>query len=81
MNVAEELCDLKRALETAKENRDRAQGKLEVLHKQLEEYGFTSIEELQNAISELKLSYEKKKVEIQEKINDFKREYGDMLND
>jgi predicted nucleic acid-binding Zn-ribbon protein len=81
MNVAEELCDLKRALETAKENRDRAQGKLEVLHKQLEEYGFTSIEELQNAISELKLSYEKKKVEIQEKINDFKRKYGDMLND
>lgn len=81
MNVAEELCDLKRALETAKENRDRAQGKLEVLHKQLEEYGFTSIEELQNAISELKLSYEKKKVEIQEKINGFKRKYGDMLND
>lgn len=81
MNVAEELCDLKRALETAKENRDRAQGKLEVLHKQLEEYGFTSIEELQNAISELKLSYEKKKVEIQEKINDFKRKYRDMLND
>lgn len=81
MNVAEELCDLKRALETAKENRDRAQGKLEVLHKQLEEYGFTSIEELQNAISELKLSYEKKKVEIQEKIDDFKRKYGDMLND
>lgn len=81
MNVAEELCDLKRALETAKENRDRAQGKLEVLHKQLEEHGFTSIEELQNAISELKLSYEKKKVEIQEKINDFKRKYGDMLND
>lgn len=81
MNVAEELCDLKRALETAKENRDRAQGKLEVLHKQLEEYGFTSIEELQNAISALKLSYEKKKVEIQEKINDFKRKYGDMLND
>lgn len=81
MNVAEELCDLKRALETAKENRDRAQGKLEVLHKQLEEYGFTSIEELQNAISELKSSYEKKKVEIQEKINDFKRKYGDMLND
>lgn len=81
MNVAEELCDLKRALEVAKENRDRAQGKLEVLHKQLEEYGFTSIEELQNAISELKLSYEKKKVEIQEKINDFKRKYGDMLND
>lgn len=81
MNVAEELCDLKRALEFAKENRDRAQGKLEVLHKQLEEYGFTSIEELQNAISELKLSYEKKKVEIQEKINDFKRKYGDMLND
>lgn len=81
MNVAEELCDLKRALETAKENRDRAQGKLEVLHKQLEEYGFTSIEELQNAISELKLSYEKKKVEIQEKINDFKRKYGDVLND
>lgn len=81
MNVAEELCDLKRALETAKENRDRAQGKLEVLHKQLEEYGFTSIEELQNAVSELKLSYEKKKVEIQEKINDFKRKYGDMLND
>lgn len=81
MNVAEELCNLKRALETAKENRDRAQGKLEVLHKQLEEYGFTSIEELQNAISELKLSYEKKKVEIQEKINDFKRKYGDMLND
>lgn len=81
MNVAEELCDLKRALETAKENRDRAQGKLEVLHKQLEEYGFTSIEELQNAISELKLSYEKKKAEIQEKINDFKRKYGDMLND
>lgn len=81
MNVAEELCDLKRALEVAKENRDRAQGKLEVLHKQLEEYGFTSIEELQNAISELKSSYEKKKVEIQEKINDFKRKYGDMLND
>jgi hypothetical protein len=81
MNVAEELCELKRALEVAKENRDRAQGKLEVLHKQLEEYGFTSIEELQNAISELKLSYEKKKVEIQEKINDFKRKYGDMLND
>lgn len=81
MNVAEELCDLKRALETAKENRDRAQGKLEVLHKQLEEYGFTSIEELQNAISELKLSYEKKKVEIQEKIDEFKRKYGDMLND
>lgn len=81
MNVAEELCELKRALETAKENRDRAQGKLEVLHKQLEEYGFTSIEELQNAISELKLSYEKKKIEIQEKINDFKRKYGDMLND
>lgn len=81
MNVAEELCDLKRVLEVAKENRDRAQGKLEVLHKQLEEYGFTSIEELQNAISELKLSYEKKKVEIQEKINDFKRKYGDMLND
>lgn len=80
MNVAEELCDLKRALEVAKENRDRAQGKLEVLHKQLEEYGFTSIEELQNAISELKLSYEKKKVEIQEKINDFKRKYGDMLD-
>lgn len=80
MNVAEELCDLKRALETAKENRDRAQGKLEVLHKQLEEYGFTSIEELQNAISELKLSYEKKKVEIQEKIDDFKRKYGDMLD-
>ena len=81
MNVAEELCDLKRALEVAKENRDRAQGKLEVLHKQLEEYGFTSIEELQNAISELKLSYEKKKVEIQEKIDEFKRKYGDMLND
>lgn len=81
MNVAEELCDLKRALEVAKENRDRAQGKLEVLHKQLEEYGFTSIEELQNAISELKLSYEKKKVEIQEKIDGFKRKYGDMLND
>nr|DAO05302.1 MAG TPA: minor structural protein [Bacteriophage sp.] len=81
MNVAEELCDLKRALETAKENRDRAQGKLEVLHKQLEEYGFTSIEELQNAISELKSSYEKKKVEIQEKIDEFKRKYGDMLND
>jgi predicted nucleic acid-binding Zn-ribbon protein len=80
MNVAEELCDLKRALETAKENRDRAQGKLEVLHKQLEEYGFTSIEELQNAISELKLSYEKKKVEIQEKIDEFKRKYGDMLD-
>jgi hypothetical protein len=80
MNVAEELCDLKRALEVAKENRDRAQGKLEVLHKQLEEYGFTSIEELQNAISELKLSYEKKKVEIQEKIDDFKRKYGDMLD-
>lgn len=80
MNVAEELCDLKRALETAKENRDRAQGKLEVLHKQLEEYGFTSIEELQNAISELKSSYEKKKVEIQEKIDDFKRKYGDMLD-
>ena len=81
MNVAEELCDLKRALEVAKENRDRAQGKLEVLHKQLEEYGFTSIEELQNAISELKLSYEKKKAEIQEKIDDFKRKYGDILND
>lgn len=81
MNVAEELCDLKRALEVAKENRDRAQGKLEVLHKQLEEYGFTSIEELQNAISELKSSYEKKKVEIQEKIDEFKRKYGDMLND
>ena len=81
MNVAEELCELKRALEVAKENRDRAQGKLEVLHKQLEEYGFTSIEELQNAISELKLSYEKKKVEIQEKIDDFKRKYGGMLND
>lgn len=80
MNVAEELCDLKRALEVAKENRDRAQGKLEVLHKQLEEYGFTSIEELQNAISELKSSYEKKKVEIQEKIDDFKRKYGDMLD-
>lgn len=80
MNVAEELCELKRALETAKENRDRAQGKLEVLHKQLEEYGFTSIEELQNAISELKLSYEKKKVEIQEKIDEFKRKYGDMLD-
>lgn len=80
MNVAEELCDLKRALEVAKENRDRAQGKLEVLHKQLEEYGFTSIEELQNAISELKSSYEKKKVEIQEKIDEFKRKYGDMLN-
>lgn len=80
MNVAEELCDLKRALETAKENRDRAQGKLEVLHKQLEEYGFTSIEELQNAISELKLSYEKKKIEIQEKIDEFKRKYGDMLD-
>ena len=80
MNVAEELCDLKRALEVAKENRDRAQGKLEVLHKQLEEYGFTSIEELQNAISELKLSYEKKKVEIQEKIDEFKRKYGDMLD-
>lgn len=80
MNVAEELCDLKRALETAKENRDRAQGKLEVLHKQLEEYGFTSIEELQNAISELKSSYEKKKVEIQEKIDEFKRKYGDMLD-
>lgn len=81
MNVAEELCELKRALETAKENRDRAQGKLEVLHKQLEEYGFHSIEELQNAISKLKLAYEKKKVEIQEKIDDFKRKYGDMLND
>lgn len=81
MNVAEELCELKRALEVAKENRDRAQGKLEVLHKQLEEYGFNSVEELQNAISELKLSYEKKKVEIQEKINGFKRKYGDMLND
>ena len=81
MNVAEELCELKRALEVAKENRDRAQGKLEVLHKQLEEYGFTSIEELQNAISELKSSYEKKKVEIQEKIDEFKRKYGDMLND
>ena len=81
MNVAEELCGLKRALETAKENRDRAQGKLEVLHKQLEEYGFTSIEELQNAISELKSSYERKKVEIQEKIDEFKRKYGDMLND
>lgn len=80
MNVAEELCDLKRALEVAKENRDRAQGKLEVLHKQLEEYGFTSIEELQNAISELKSSYEKKKVEIQEKIDEFKRKYGDMLD-
>ena len=80
MNVAEELCELKRALEVAKENRDRAQGKLEVLHKQLEEYGFTSIEELQNAISELKLSYEKKKVEIQEKIDGFKRKYGDMLD-
>ena len=51
-----------------------------MLHKQLEEYGFTSIEELQNAISELKLSYEKKKVEIQEKIDDFKRKYGDMLD-
>lgn len=80
MNVAEELCDLKRALEVAKENRDRAQGKLEVLHKQLEECGFTSIEELQNAISELKSSYEKKKVEIQEKIDEFKRKYGDMLD-
>lgn len=80
MNVAEELCELKRALEVAKENRDRAQGKLEVLHKQLEEYGFTSIEELQNAISELKSSYEKKKVEIQEKIDEFKRKYGDMLD-
>lgn len=79
MNIADELLDIKKALDTASENRNKAQGRLEVLQKQMKELGFNSLEELDTELEKLKKEYEANKEKIEGMINEFRRKYADML--
>lgn len=79
MGMSDDIIAIKNAVDTARANRDRAQGRLDILEKQMKDMGFNSIDELKEEIVKLKKEYDTKLETLTSTVNEFKQKYGDML--
>lgn len=79
MSMNEDIIAIKNAVDTARANRDRAQGRLDMLEKQMKDMGFNSVDELKDELAKLKKEYDTKLETLTTMVNEFKQKYGDML--
>ena len=79
MSIGDDIIAIKNAVDNARANRDRAQGKLDLLEKQMKDMGFNSVDELKEEIVKLKKEYDTKLESLTDMVNEFKQKYGDML--
>ena len=79
MSMSEDIIAIKNAVDTARANRDRAQGRLDMLEKQMKDMGFNSVDELKDELVKLKKEYDTKLEMLTTMVNEFKQKYGDML--
>ena len=79
MSIGDDIIAIKNAVDNARANRDRAQGRLDLLEKQMKDMGFNSVDELKEEIVKLKKEYDTKLESLTYMVNEFKQKYGDML--
>lgn len=79
MSIGDDIIAIKNAVDNARANRDRAQGRLDLLEKQMKDMGFNSVDELKEEIVKLKKEYDTKLDALTDMVNEFKQKYGDML--
>lgn len=79
MSIGDDIIAIKNAVDNARANRDRAQGRLDLLEKQMKDMGFNSVDELKEEIVKLKKEYDTKLDSLTDMVNEFKQKYGDML--
>lgn len=77
MNIEQDLLALKRKIEHAKSERDRAEGALEETKKQLRaEFGFTSLAEIDAELARLDLAIQKNEAELAKQVHALKEKYN-----
>ena len=79
MISADELMKMKKAVENAKSEYDKAIGQLEAIKKQLKDAGFSSITELNAKIDELQKEYDDGTADLEKQVAEFKEKYGELL--
>lgn len=79
MITADELMRMKKAVENAKSEYDKAIGQLEAIKKQLKDAGFASITELNAKIEQLQKEYDDGVADLDKQVSDFKTKYGELL--
>ena len=79
MISADELMKMKKAVENAKSEYDKAIGQLEAIKKQLKDAGFSNITELNAKIAELQKEYDDGTAELEKQVAEFKEKYGELL--
>lgn len=76
MSIEQDLLALKQKIEKAKSDRDRAEGALEETQKQLkQEFGFTSLEEIDAEITRLDAEIGRAEAGLQEKMRALQEKY------
>lgn len=71
--------DWKKKLEKINQDRLRAEGVLEQSKRELENFGYESVDDAKAALVKMQKDYEKKLAEIEKAEEKFEREYGDLL--
>jgi len=79
MISADELMGMKKAVENAKSEYDKAIGQLEAIKKQLKDAGFSNIADLNAKIEQLQKEYDDGVVDLDKQVAEFKAKYGELL--
>jgi uncharacterized membrane-anchored protein len=77
--TASELGDIKRKVENAKVEYDRAVGRLQAVESQMKSEGFATFDDLVNEISRLAAEREKLKAYFEQEVATYKVEYAELL--
>jgi len=74
-----ELAELKRKVEAAKSNHDKALGSLDSIKRQIKELGFNNIKELKSAIDTKNAELTTLKDELDVKETAWREKYADLI--
>jgi len=76
MSIEQDLLALKKKIEQAKTDHARAEGALEETKKRLkDEFGFSTLEEIDAEIKRIDAEIQRAEGELQEKVRDLKEKY------
>lgn len=71
--------DWKEKLEKINQDRLRAEGVLEQSKRELENFGYNSVEDAKAALAKMEKDYEKKEAELEKAEKKFEKDYGELL--
>ena len=79
MDIISELSQLSNKVETARLRRERAQGRMEELNKQMQEQGISSVDELCAAVKDLEVRRKQLQDELAAGVAEFKEKYPEFV--